>query len=250
MTSKVQNLNYSFFDFFIISLLASLIGFLNSITMCNTVCSLISTKPLTIKWKHALLLTVALNSIIRPIPLLIIVVASLILTAPKKYRLKQVGREVVYLIALVYGLISIGLFSYTFPLFLSVKLFVRHYFIFSLIYSAFMFIAVILAIAVSIRIIKKRGNSYLHSWSKIFVSTIAILFIALVFRIVTEIVLQPISITLYHCHCSTPRNFFVPITTSPRKSIADVSIASLIASWIYALTLLSLLALEGKETKE
>lgn len=247
MKSKVQNLNY---NFFIISLLASLIGFLNSITMCNAVCSLISTKPLTTAWKHALLLVIALDSIIRPVPLLIIVVASLILTAPKKYKLKQSRHEIVYLVAIVYGLISIGLFSYALPLFLSIKLFVSHYFVFSFIYSVFMFVAVILAIAISMKIMKRRGNNYSHSWSKIFVSTFTILFIALVFRIVTEIVLQPISIILYHCHCSVPRNFFIPITMNTRKSIADVSVASLIASWIYAFTLLSLLTLEGKETKE
>ncbi len=226
------------------ALLAALVGAASSIAMCRAACSSSLAEPLTPGWRHSLLLAAVIDAVTRPAPLLVMLVATLLLILPDGGKQGKALRGSLRLLITMYGSVAIGLATYAIPLLLDIEFFASSYSVFSLAYSAAMLTATLLGVTIAVKIIREETSDHRHTWARAFVTALAILFMALTLRLVTEAVLQPVSGNLYHCSCNMPKGSFIPIATSERIHMLDISTASLAASWVYAFTLIGLLVLE------
>ena len=244
MSTKTARRNPGLVVLAAVALLAALVGAASSIAMCRVACSASLAEPLTPEWRHSLLLAAVIDAVTRPAPLLVVLIAALLPILPEGGKRGKALRESLRLLAAVYGSVAIGFAMYAIPLLLDTEFFASNYSVFSLTYSTAMLAATLLGVTMAVKIIREKTSGHRHAWTKAFVTALAILFMALTLRLVTEAVLQPVSRSLYHCSCNIPRSSFIPIAVSERIHMLDISTASFAASWVYALTLIGLLVLE------
>ncbi|WP_317895688.1 hypothetical protein [Pyrofollis japonicus] len=223
-----------------ISFFAALIGLIISSIKCSTSCNVFLSRPLTNEWQHHILMAVLIDSLSRPAPLLVLLTGALAYSL-KASRLHRLVRSILFVLVTYYCFALAGFLAFALPLLINMQILLSNYFVFSLIYNAFILVGIIVAVALALKIIR-RANGCRYSWHSTIIAALAVLFVAVIVRLITEALLRPLSIELYSCACRIPPGYFaLQGSVLEGGNLLKVTLASFIASWLYGFVLLSLL---------
>lgn len=219
----------------LVALTTPILGLLTAPLYCSAGCTI--SPPPTPSWVHGVVNLLVLVAVLRPLRLLVLLGLALIVLADSFH----VERELLLIAMGLYAPGATGLVV-VIAASRSARLLINYFNVLSLVYSIMLVAGLVAGAAIAIKTIARRRGVY-KSWGRSLLGAIGVLLASGFTRLLVEGVLSRLNIVIYRCGCPLREGLIhgLLINESISGAWVAVSLASLIASFLYALVLLILL---------